>query len=67
MKALLMKTMHIKKVFKEYWLKDYGEYHKLYVRSNTLLFADVFENFRDKWIEIYELDPAHFLSAPGLA
>ena len=67
MKALLMKTMHIKKVFKEYWLKDYGEYHELYVRSDTLLFADVFENFRDKWIEVYELDPAHFLSAPGLA
>ena len=27
----------------------------------------VFENFRDKWIEIYKLDPAHFLSAPRLA
>ena len=31
------------------------------------MLADVFENFRDKCIEIYELDPAHFLSAPGLA
>ena len=39
----------------------------MYVRSNTLLLADVFENFRNKCIEIYELDPAHFLSAPGLA
>ena len=34
--------------------------------SDTLLLAHVFENFRNKCIEIYELDPAHFLSAPGL-
>ena len=33
----------------------------------TLLLANVFENFRDKCIEIYQLDPAHFLSGPGLA
>ena len=39
----------------------------MYVKCDTLLLADVFENFRDKCIEIYELDPAHFLSAPGLA
>ena len=39
----------------------------LYVQSDTLLLADVFENFRNKCIEIYELDSAHFLSAPGLA
>ena len=39
----------------------------MYVQSDTALLADVFENFRDKCIETYELDPAHFLSAPGLA
>ena len=49
------------------YIKNLGEYHDLYVQSDTLLLADVFENFRDKCIEIYELDPAHFLSAPGLA
>ena len=38
----------------------------MYVQSDTILLADVFENFRNKCIEIYELDPAHFLSAPGL-
>ena len=43
------------------------KYHDLYVQSYTLLLADVFENFRNKYIQIYELDPAHFLSAPGLA
>ena len=44
-----------------------GDYHDLYVQSDTLLLADLFKNFRNKCIEIYELDPAHFLSAPGLA
>ena len=39
----------------------------MYVQSDTLLLTDVFENLRNKCIEIYELDPAHFLSAPGLA
>ena len=44
-----------------------GDYHELHDKSNRLLLADVFENFRNKWIEIYEFDPAHFLSAPGLS
>ena len=37
------------------------------MRSDTLLLADVFENFRNMCIKVYELDPAHFLSAPGSA
>ena len=45
-------------------IKSLGEYHDLYVRSGTLLSADVFENFRHMCLEIYELDPAIFLSAP---
>ena len=48
-------------------IKNQGENHDLYVLSDTLLLADVFENFKDKCIEIYGLDPAHFLSAPRLA
>ena len=44
-----------------------GDYHDFYVQSDKLLLAGVFENFRNKCIEICELDPAHFLSAPGLA
>ena len=39
----------------------------MYVQCDTLLLADVFEKFRDTCIEIYGLDPSHFLSAPGLA
>ena len=36
-------------------------------QSDTLLLADVFENFRNMCLEIYELDPVYFVSAPGLA
>ena len=39
----------------------------IYVQGDTLLLTDVFENFRNICIEIYELVPANFLSAPGLA
>ena len=59
--------MHYQKVFKELELENVGDYNDLYVQSDTLLLADVFKNFRNKCIEIYKLDPAHFLSAPGLA
>ena len=54
-------------MFEEFKLKNLGDYHNLYVQGDTLLFADVFENFRNKCIEIYELDPTHFLSASELA
>ena len=43
------------------------EYYDLYVQSDTLLLADVFGNFWSKSIKRWELDPAHDLSAPGLA
>ena len=58
---------HAKRVFKDYERKNLEEYHDLYIQSDTLLLADVFENFRNMCINIYELDPAKFLSAPGLA
>ena len=54
-------------VFKGFKLDNLGDYHDLYVQSDTLLLADVFENLRDMCIKEYELDPAHFLSLPGLA
>ena len=47
--------------------KNLGDYHDLYVQSDTLLLADVFENFRNMRIKVYELNPDQFLSAPGLA
>ena len=58
---------HANNVFKKFDIKNLGEYHDLYVRSDTLLLADVFENFRNACMKNYELDPAHFVSLPGLA
>ena len=51
---------HAQKVFEKFKLKNLGNYYDLYVQSDTLLLADVFENFKNKCIEMYELDPAHF-------
>ena len=56
--------LHAQKVSEVFEIKDRDEYHDLYVQGDTLLLAEVFGNFRDKCIEIYKLDPAHFLSAP---
>ena len=58
---------HANNVFKGFKLENLGDYHDLYAQSNTLLLANVFNNFRDMFIKEYELDPAHFLSLPGLA
>ena len=58
---------HAKRVFKNLSSKNLGHCHDFYVQSDTLLLGDVFENFRNMCIKVYELDPAHFLSAPGLA
>ena len=58
---------HAQKVWDTFKIKNLGEYHDLYVQSDTALLTDELESFRDKCIEIYELDPARFLSAPGLA
>ena len=55
------------KLFKEFEIKNVGEYHDSYVQSDTFLLADVFVSFRNKCIEIYKDDPAYLLSAPGLA
>ena len=55
-----------KAVCKNFELKSLGEYHDSNVQSDTLLLADVFENFQNVCLQIYELDPACFLTAPGL-
>ena len=58
---------HAKKGFDEFNIKNLGEYHDLYVQSDTMLLTDVFENFIDMSVNVYDLDPAYFLSVPGLA
>ena len=44
---------HAEKVFKNSNIKNLGEYHDLYVQSDTLLLADAFENFRNMCIKVY--------------
>ena len=58
---------HGNNVFNKFKLNNLGDHHDLYVQSDTLLLADVFQNFRDMCLKEYELDPAHFLLLPGLA
>ena len=57
---------HAKRVCKNFKIKVLGEYYDLYVLSDTLLLADVFENFRKMSLEIYERDPAKSFSVSGL-
>ena len=59
--------MNTLKVWELLGIKNRGEYHDLYAQNEILLLADVFENVRNMYLEIYELDPVYFLSAPGLA
>ena len=59
--------MHAQKVCEVFKIKNLGEYHDLYVQSDTILLADVFVSFRYKYLEIYKLDSAHFLSALRLS
>ena len=58
---------HALKVFNKFNIKDLGEYHDLYVQSDTILLADVFESLRNLCLNTYKLVPAYFLSLPGLA
>ena len=52
---------------KDFELKNFIEYHYLYLENDARLLGDVFENFREICLKIYRLDPTKFLSAPGLA
>ena len=56
-----------RKACKDFEIKNIGQYHDFHGQSNTLLLADVFENFKNMCLKICNLDPAKFLSAPGIA
>ena len=54
-------------IWKHFNIKTMGEYHDLYMLTDVLLLADVFENFRESAMLNYELDPAHYFTLPGYA
>ena len=58
---------HAQRVWKEFGIRDLGDYHDLYLRTDVALLANVFEAFRDTSLRHYTLDPAHFYTSPGLA
>ena len=58
---------HAKRVCKDFEIKSFGEYHDLYLKSDVLLSADIFENFRVMYLKSYELYPVKFISVQGLA
>ena len=58
---------HARSVWKEFGIKNLGEYHDLYLKTNVILLANVFKAFREVCLKNYGLDPAHFYTVPGLA
>ena len=56
-----------KKLWNAFSMKTLGGYHDLYVQADTAQLSDVFESFRSTCPKVYNLDPAYFVSTPGLA
>lgn len=58
---------HAVRVFETFNCQNMGDYHDLYLKSDVLLPADVFENVRSVCLKAYNLDSCHFYTSPGLA
>ena len=56
---------HAQKVWETFGIENMGQYHDLYLKSDVLLLADIFENFREQYLDTYGLDPAHYVSLPS--
>ena len=58
---------HARKVWKTFNIKTMGVCEDLYLKSDLLLLADVFESFRKTCLQYYKLDPCHYFTSPGLS
>ena len=57
-----MQIKHTEKEFVKIWkINSLGDYYDSHVRNDTLLLADIFKNFQNLCLKIYELDPVRFL------
>ena len=56
-----------KQIWKHFNIKNLGEYHDLYLKTDVLLLTDAFENFRTQCLKDYDLDPAHFYTLPNFS
>ena len=58
---------HAQRVWEEFGIHNLEDHHDLYLRTDVVLLANMFEAFRDTCLRHYKLDPAHFYTSPGLA
>ena len=57
---------HAQTVWHSFNIENLGRYSDLYLKTDVILLAEVFENFRSNCLEVYQLDPAHYYTTPGL-
>ena len=54
---------HAQKVWKKFKIQNFGEYSDIYLKTDVLILAYVFENFRDMCLHVYDLDSLYYVSS----